>query len=87
MVEGLVKTILIVVGLKMTSQQINKEFCDYVDDVDDAHIVAGAHQTKARFLVSYNLKDYRIDHIKKDFGIIVLTPGLLLQYLRSTMLY
>ncbi|TSC86082.1 MAG: Uncharacterized protein G01um101416_732 [Microgenomates group bacterium Gr01-1014_16] len=59
-----------------------KKYSIYSTDPNDAHIVAGAHQAKARFLITYNLKHYRIEKIKQDMNIIVMTPGTFLQYLR-----
>ena len=58
-------------------------FGQHSRDPNDAHIIAGAVKAKAQFLLTYNLKDYKIDKIKKDFGIIVTTPAKFLQYLRS----
>lgn len=55
----------------------------YVNDQNDAKILAGAMFTKSRFLLTYNLKDYKVREIKNELGIIVLTPGSFLQYLRS----
>lgn len=55
----------------------------YSTDVNDAHIIAGAHQAKVAFLITYNLKHYKIERIKQDLNIIIMTPGVFLQYLRS----
>jgi predicted nucleic acid-binding protein len=63
--------------------KIRKNFANYVFDINDAHIVAGAKASEARFLISYNVKDYKIERIKEDLDIIILTPGQFLQYLRS----
>lgn len=63
--------------------EIKKSFKEYVFDVNDAHIVAGAKKAKANFLITYNIKDFKIEKIKKDLGIVILTPGNFLQYLRS----
>ncbi len=71
------------VDLKDSNEKIKHLFDDYVLDIDDAHIAAGAKEGKVRFLISYNLRHYKLDKIKKDFGIIVLTPAQFLQYLRS----
>lgn len=49
--------------------------------LDDAHIIAGTK--KAKFLITYNLRHFKIDKIKADLGIIILTPADFLQYLRS----
>lgn len=64
-------------------EKIKEKFADYVTDENDAHVVAGAVKTKARFLVSYNLRHYKTDKIKTDFNIILMTPAMFLQYLRS----
>lgn len=55
----------------------------YTRDKDDAHIVLGGKLAKAKFLVTYNMKHYRIEKIREDLGIIVLSPAFLIQYLRS----
>ncbi len=60
-----------------------KKFTRAVFHPLDAHIVAGAVASKAKFLVTYSLKDYRAEVINKSWNIIVITPGFLLQYLRS----
>ncbi len=54
-----------------------------VRDTDDAHIAAGAREAKATFLVSYNIRHFEVDRLGQDFQIILLRPGLCLQYLRS----
>lgn len=59
-----------------------KKYSVYSTDPNDSHIVAGADQSKSRFLITYNLKHYKIDKIKQDLKIIVMTPGTFLQYLR-----
>ena len=60
------------------------QYQKYVLDQNDAHIVAGAHLAKTKFLITYNVKHFKIDKIKEDLGIVILTPGLLLQHLRSS---
>ena len=62
---------------------IKRGFKNYVFDEDDSHIVAGAVSSKSHFLITYNLKDYNRNKIKEDFNIIILSPALFLQYLRS----
>ena len=71
------------VDLKDSNEKIKEQYGDYVLDIDDAHIVAGARTSQVRFLISYNLRHYKLDKIKEDFRIIVLTPAQFLQYLRS----
>ncbi|MCG2692310.1 PIN domain-containing protein [Microgenomates group bacterium] len=56
---------------------------DCVTDLHDSHIVAGAVAAKVRFLLSYNLKHFKIEKIKRDYNILVYRPAQFLQYLRS----
>ena len=69
--------------LKESLSDIKRKYEKYVLDIDDAHIVAGAEKGKVRFLITYNIKDYRRDKIKEDLGILVMRPAQFLQYLRS----
>ncbi len=71
------------VHLKDSIATLKKEFAGYVLDVDDAHIVAGANEASAQFLISYNTKHFKADKLKEKFNIILTTPAILLQYLRS----
>lgn len=71
------------IDLKEPNKSLKSSYRGYVLDINDAHIIAGAKKSRARFLVSYNLRHYNLDKIKGDFGIIILTPAQLLQYLRS----
>lgn len=64
-------------------KEIEGRFRNYTNDPDDIHIVAGAVRANVEFLLTYNLRDYKIDEIKKDLGIIIITPASFLQYLRS----
>ena len=64
-------------------KMIKKSFKNYVFDEDDTHVVAGAKGTKAKVILSYNLKHFNRLIISEDFGITVLTPSQYLQYLRS----
>ncbi len=59
-----------------------KNYSIYSTDPNDAHIVTGADQAQVKFLITYNLKHYKIDKIKRELNIIVMTPGMFLQYLR-----
>ncbi len=63
--------------------KLKSKYGPYASDPNDVHIIAGAVEAKTQFLVTYNQKDYLERKIKNDFGIIVLTPGMLLQFLRS----
>ncbi len=80
---NLIKTRLSVVELEPSLEQIKKELDSYVFDGNDAHIVAGAHNSGATFLISYNIRDFDAAKLKQGFNILVFTPGAFLQYLRS----
>lgn len=69
--------------LNQKLKSIKTSYNKYVTDINDAHIIAGVHKSKAKYLITYNLKHYNKDLIKKDFNIIIHTPALHLQYLRS----
>ncbi len=81
--ETLVKNRLHVKTLNNTVEEAREQYKEYVLDIHDAHIVLGAKEVKARFLITYNTKHFLIDKIKQDFNIIVTTPANFLQYLRS----
>lgn len=69
--------------IKLTKSQVTRAYNRYVLDPKDAHIVAAAKRAYCRFLITYNLKHYRSESLKRDLNIIVLTPGQYLQYQRS----
>jgi len=71
------------VNLNESNKKLKKDFKDYVYDINDAHIVAGAKAANARFLLSYNIRDFKQEKIHKDFNLTILTPAQFLQYLRS----
>lgn len=71
------------VKLNKSLGEIKSHYKKYTHDENDAHIVAGAASAKAKFLITYNMRDFKIDNIKQDFGIICLRPAQFLQYLRS----
>lgn len=81
--ECLIKNNFISIKLKQTMKKIKSGYGKYTTDKNDSHIVAGAVKAKARFIISYNIKHFKTNLIKKDFNIILLTPGHFLQYLRS----
>lgn len=72
-----------VVPFNKPLSEIKRTHSNYTNDPDDAHIVYGAKSAGTRFLITYNLKHFRSEKIKEDFGIILVTPGQFLQYLRS----
>ncbi len=63
--------------------EIKKEYGKFVSDVNDAHIVAGAHLSQVQYLISYNLKHFKKDKINDELNILLLTPALFMQYLRT----
>lgn len=79
----LVRKSLKIVRLPTSLVQVKETYKAYVMDLNDAHIVAGAVTAKARFLLSYNLRHFHVDAIKRDFDIIAYPPASFLQYLRS----
>lgn len=83
LLDKLVKKIFTIVKIKETFSKIIDKYSSYVHDRYDAHIVAGAVESKSRFLITYNIKDYKIENIKRAFGIIIFKPAQYLQYLRS----
>jgi len=54
-----------------------------VADSNDSHIVNGAITAKAKFLLTYNLKHFKSEKIKRDWNVLVYRPAQFLQYLRS----
>jgi len=70
---------------KITTQlkEIKQKYDMYVLDRNDAHIVAGAHGAHTKYLISYNLKHFKKDKIKDKLDILIVSPALFLQYLRS----
>lgn len=62
------------------------KIADYVSDPGDQHILSSAVQSKSQFLLTYNLKHYKVDRIYKELGIIVLIPAKLLQYMNMRSL-
>ncbi|OGY19300.1 MAG: hypothetical protein A3A65_04225 [Candidatus Chisholmbacteria bacterium RIFCSPLOWO2_01_FULL_49_14] len=70
-------------SLHLTKKQVLERYGYFVIDEKDSQIVAGAERAKTKFLLTYNLKHYRVDKIKAELGITVVKPGNFLQYLRS----
>lgn len=72
-----------IISLGGSLEKVKEEFTNCVIDENDAHIVAGAVKAKAQFLISYNLRHYKASKIKTDFNVLLMTPAMFLQYLRS----
>lgn len=83
LLEKLVKTRCERVSLVNKRKTWAKSLQGYTMDENDLHIVAGAKEAKARFLVTYNMKHFLVEKIRDELGITVLPPAFLLQYLRS----
>lgn len=81
--KDLIKSKFEVVKLNVNLAKIKRDFRNYTSDPNDAHIVAGAKQVKAKFLLTYNTRHFKREKIRDDFKIIVVTPAQHLQYLRS----
>lgn len=71
------------VFIKEKLEEIKLNYSEHTIDPDDAHIIAGAKESKVGFLIFYNIRHFKTDKIKKDFNIAVMTPASFLQYLRS----
>lgn len=81
--ETLLKQNIEVINSKQTPDEMKTKYEKFVTDKYDAHIVAGAKSANVTFLITYNLKHYKIDKIKSELNIIVMKPAVFLQYLRS----
>lgn len=78
----LIKT-LNLIKLDLTKPELQLKYGQYIKDPDDAHIIGGAVDARAKFLISYNTRHYLPEKIKRNLKIILLTPGWYLHYLRS----
>lgn len=81
--EKVLKEKLKTVKINISKEDILDKFGNYTYDLEDAHIVAGAKEAKAKFLVTFNIKDYKLEKISDELSIKILTPGELLEYLRN----
>ena len=72
-----------VIDMKFGKAEVVKKYKEYVTDANDSHVIAGADISEVKYLISYNLKHFKRDAIKDDLDILVMTPALFLQYLRS----
>ena len=70
---------------RITLKSLNLDlYSRYTIDQNDRHIIAGAVASDSKYLISYNLKHFRLETIKRDFSINTLSPAQFLQFLRST---
>lgn len=81
--EALTNSRFKTIELKEDISEIKQNYGEYVFDSHDSHIIAGAVKAKTRYLITYNLKHFNIEKIRRDFNILIITPGMFLQYLRS----
>jgi predicted nucleic acid-binding protein len=81
--DKLMRDTFTLIQIKLSQEKLNRKFSSYVFDKNDAHIMAGAVEAKVRFLITYNLKDYKADTVKEEHGVIIMTPARFLQYLRN----
>jgi len=71
------------VSLNLSKKKLLKDYSAYVFDQKDSHVIAGAKLSNSRFLLTHNTKHYNILRIKNGLEIVVMKPGVFLQYLRS----
>lgn len=74
---------LLISLLKVSKTKSSNTFTKYVNDAGDEHVIKGANEAKALFLVTYNIKHFKKELIKKDLNILVSTPAEFLQFIRS----
>jgi predicted nucleic acid-binding protein len=81
--QSLIKKRLEVVNLTQSLVKIKKEYSKFVTDENDAHIVAGSHHAKVKYLITYNLKHFNADKINKELDVLIMTPAIFMQFLRT----
>ena len=72
-----VETILKHLSLKKVSlkkEKLEEIYSRYVIDPKDTHVLSSAKESKTKFLLTYNIKHFRVEKINNDFGIIVIKP-------------
>lgn len=78
-----IKNNLTMIKLRLGLSLIKIKYGKYVTDINDSHVVAGAKEAKTNFIVTYNIKHFQKDLIKKDLRIIIMRPGEFLQFHRN----
>lgn len=81
--DALVKEKLRLVDIAKIFKKSQAKFKAYVHDKNDAYVVCGAVECGVQLLVTYNIRDFKAQKIRADLGIIILKPGMFLQYLRA----
>ncbi len=69
--------------LALPVKKIKEKYNHCVSDPNNSHVVAAAFKSRSQFIVTYNLKHYKTDTIKHNFGILLKTPGQFIQFLRN----
>lgn len=70
--------------LSLTEDEVERaDMGGLVRDARDVHVVVGAVECGAEFLLTYNLSDFRVGRIKDELGIMCMKPGYFLQFLRG----
>jgi len=82
-IKLLIKNRFEVIEITKDVKVLKQSYEKFVTDKNDALIVTGAHSANVSYLISYNLKHFKIEAIKNKLDILVLTPALFLQFLRS----
>ncbi|OGG08768.1 hypothetical protein A2154_03805 [Candidatus Gottesmanbacteria bacterium RBG_16_43_7] len=72
-----------VIQINLDKPELTKRYSRSVIDAEDTHVVAGAVKAESDFLLIYNTRHYKVEHIKQKYGIHIMKPGKFLQYLRS----
>lgn len=72
-----------IISLNLKKGKLSQIYSPYIFDLEDSHVIAGTHQSKSKFLLTHNTKHYHTEKIRNDLGIIVMKPGMFLQYLRT----
>lgn len=80
---NLIKERLQKINLSQKLREIKAQYKEYVFDLNNSHIIAAAVKSDVRFLISYNIRHFRREKIKRDFDMIVYTPAQFLQFIRS----
>src|SRR5580700_6308052 len=62
-----INTRLASIEIDTTYEEVRSRFAEYVRDIDDAHIVAGAKEAQATFLVSYNIRHFEAERLEQNF--------------------
>ena len=77
------KVMQVLGNFKLVRNTDTKKYRQYTFDNFDEPIINGVAEAKVKFLITYNLKHYDLEKIKRELDILVMPPGKFLQYLRS----